>query len=244
VNADHFQSHTLSLVLAWIVFVPGLIGAALKGLNLVFNEIFNEENTGVSRWFTLWFVACFVVLSPLRYILLQLTIAMAFPFQSVRAFLSTFLLALYVPIVFGLMHALGVALPCYAVFRMAIEKHGRTNWRRIWNTAVVTPFVFLAATYVFASLLPIAAKSVHWLDADDVIRATNGPACLVYRYVSTWAQVYEMPSYAERVKQDDKAALRMHVATVYLSGRQEGKFLYFAYPDIYNSILRTGAPKP
>jgi len=86
-------------------------------------------------------------------------------------------------------------------------------------------------------LTPIAAISVHWLDADDVIRATNGPACFMYRYISQWFQPFTMPKYVDEVRNlDEKAILRIHVASVYLSSKQHGKFLYYSYPAIYNSL--------
>ena len=72
---DFFASHMVSLILSWVfcsfIFI-GLMG--------YLGETFFEKVEDIPRVVTIWLSLCLIVLSPLRYILLQLTIGTAYPF--------------------------------------------------------------------------------------------------------------------------------------------------------------------
>src|SRR5437764_9446822 len=98
VNSDPFASGWLSLILAWMAAVPIIAGALFGGLGMLFTRV----DKAIPRWFVFWMAVCVIVLSPLRYMVLQWIVASAYPVQSVRAMFSSFSLVFYVPIVFGL----------------------------------------------------------------------------------------------------------------------------------------------
>src|SRR5688572_25886688 len=103
-NPEPFASGIVSLVLAWLLAVPVLLGTLAGSAHMLFAR--TEDD--LPRWFMFWIMLCILVFSPFRYIVLQLLIASAFPVQSVSAFVSLFPLALYVPIVFGLLCGIGL----------------------------------------------------------------------------------------------------------------------------------------
>jgi hypothetical protein len=109
---DPFASTAFSLILAWILTVPILIGL----LCYLANVIFAGGSGAVERLFTIWFAFSILVFSPLRYILLQIVTATAYSVQSIGAFVSCFVLVLYIAIIYGLLYAVGVGLPFLALF--------------------------------------------------------------------------------------------------------------------------------
>src|SRR4051794_24802029 len=106
-NPEPFASSTISLVLAWLFAMPALLGIAGAAINM----LLAKADADIPRWFLVWVMLSIVVFSPFRYIILQLIIGSAYPVQSLRAFVSVFFLGLYVPVVFGLLYAVGVGLP-------------------------------------------------------------------------------------------------------------------------------------
>src|SRR5207247_695416 len=95
--------------------VPIIAGALFGGLGMLFARV----DKAIPRWFVFWMAVCIIVLSPLRYMVLQVIVASAYPVQSVRAMFSTIIsLAFYVPIVFGLLFIIGVGLPLYLTLRI------------------------------------------------------------------------------------------------------------------------------
>jgi hypothetical protein len=89
------------------------------------------------------------------------------------------------------------------------------------------------ATYVFFSLLPLAAKTVGWLKVDDVIKATNGPAAVVFKYLVAPYQVLTLPRFFEKTPQQDIDLLRSHVAVLYLRKDKISYFVSKQYPKLY-----------
>ena len=97
-----FDSSTLSLILAWLfcsVFFLYLIVSTFIFLFDVTKEL--------PLIVTLWIAVCIVFVSPFRYMLLQLVLSEAYAVQSLRAFLSSILLFLYMPVVFALLYGPG-----------------------------------------------------------------------------------------------------------------------------------------
>lgn len=69
-----------------------------------------------------------------------------------------------------------------------------------------------------------------------MIKATNGPAAVVFDYIAAPLSPLTMPKYFELTPQDATALRRCHVAALYLSSNQEARFVKKAYPLVYNEI--------
>lgn len=227
---DYFQSHTFSIILTWLFSIPLIITLIGLGIILLF-----EKSEGISRLFMVWLLICILLFSPLRYLSLQIFMAIAYPLQSFRAFFTTFILAIYIPIVFGIIYAIGFVLPTIGVMAIVGFKDNVSKIR-LWLSALAAPIIFLIASYLFYLVLPYAAYSTHWLNPKDVIRATNGPPEYFYRYVVEQMTPLKFPSYAHEMGLDNlspKERLRSHVAIVYLGQKQFTFFVYKSYPEEY-----------
>jgi hypothetical protein len=208
--SDPFASHTISLVLAWAFSIPVMLGV----LGFAF-EVFGKPKEGVPWVWSAWYVLCILVVSPLRYIMLQFVLAGAYGVQSGAAFVSGILCAFYVPIVFGLLWAVGMGLPLLASVGGALIL-SRKDKERVWPAAVLLPFFCAAGHALFFLLLPYAAWTIRWLPDDDVIRATNGPATLFYRFVVE----PDIPRFGPTLQAHGDSAkerLRWHVSHVYVA---------------------------
>ncbi len=226
---DYFQSHTFSIVLTWLFSIPLILVLIAAAIYFLFKKV-----EGISRFYLAWLVICVLLFSPLRYILLQIFVAIAYPLQSFRAFFTTFILVIYIPIVFGIIYAIGFALPALGV--MAIVGFKDTVSKiRLWLSSLAAPIVFLIASYLFYLVLPYAAYSTHWLYTKDVIRATNGPPEYFYRYVvEPMVLKIRFPMYVKEIGFDNlspKERLRSHVAMVYLGEKQFTFFVYKSFPE-------------
>jgi len=233
VNSDPFASGWLSLLLAWIAAVPIIFGALGGGFSMLFARV----DKAIPRWFVFWMALCIIVLSPLRYILLQLIVASAYPVQSVRAMFSTISLAFYVPIVFGLLFIIGVGLPLYLTLRIPFGNltSPKTTIGRLILGSLIAPLNALGGYFVFLWLLPYAAFTVHWLSPYDVMGATNGPAAVTYS-VLRYVMPLPVKDYYTEVSNTDREMLRNHVASFYLGWKEEAGYVRLSYPDLYNRL--------
>lgn len=175
---DYFQSHSVSLILAWLFSIPIILGLISGAIKILF-----EKTPGIPRFFTVWLVICVLLFSPIRYILLQLFIATAYPFQSLRALLATLILAFYIPIIFSIICSIGLGLPLLGTIAIAGLKDPPSKIR-LWLSGIAAPIIFLIAGWLYYLILPYAAYSTHWLNPRDVIRATNGPPEYFFKYVA------------------------------------------------------------
>jgi len=231
-STDYFQSHTISLILSWIFSIPIVI-AAIAGLV----SMLLEKEEGIPRLLLIWIGLCIIVLSPFRYMVLQLFMATAYPFQSFTAFFTLFLLGIYIPIVLSILYAIGLGLPFLGMLAIAGFKTTISK-TRLFFVAVACPFLFFFGNYLFYHALPYAAYSTHWLNAKDVIRVTNGPAKYVYKYVVEQGTVLEFPRFATNMGLENltsKERLRAHVAAVYLGKEEFYYYIYKAYPEYAES---------
>lgn len=232
---DYFQSHIISLILTWLFSIPLIIGLIAFIIEILF-----EKTEGIPRPFIVWLVICQVLFSPLRYILLQFFVTIAYPFQSLHALFTVIILGFYIPIVFGVLYAIGFGLPLFITIAIAGFKDVPSKIH-LWLSALATPIVFLIGSWLFYLVLPYAAYSTHWLNADDIIRATNGPSDYFYRYaVEPFARL-QFPHFAEDIgleKMNAKERLRAHIAGLYLG---EDEFVYYiskAYPAYFEEVVR------
>ena len=225
---DYFQSHTISLILTWVLSIPIIVGLIASAIGFLF-----EKSKGFPRSFTIWLLICLLLLSPLRYILLQLFIATAYPVQSFGALFSTVILAFYIPIVFSILYAIGLGLPILGAFAVAGFKDP-PSIIRLWFSAIATPIICIIAGWLYFLVLPYAAYSTHWLSPQDVIRSTNGPPEYFYKYVAEKWTPLQFPGYVYEMGLENlsvKERLRSHVASVYLGERAFSFFVYKSYPN-------------
>jgi hypothetical protein len=224
-TSDYFASSMISLVLTWIAAIPALLGI----LCYIFSVFQKHED--IPWFFSVWIGLCFLVLSPIRYMFFLLVAAVGYPFQSGFAFFSVFWLGLLVPLAFGILYAAGFSGPLFATFWLL----GKSvpSKKRYLISALAAPLFALIGSLLFSLFLPLASLSTHWLRAEDVIRATNGPAYYVFGYFGSSKYLVALPPYASRTPGTVRDLLRCHVAYVYLGERQHSQFLKMAYPEIY-----------
>lgn len=232
-NADAFASGTLSLVMSWICVVPLLISFTTATYSLL-----TEKAADLPKWFILWVFACLVFASPLRYIVLQLIVALSFPVQSWRALFSSLPMAAIGPLAFGAMAFIGVGLPLLVTHYAVQGRKGSTDKVGAGRLAigfVVAPLSAALSWPIYFIVLQFAAYSTHWLRAADVIGATNGPALTTYTYVLGKVLPLPINGDLESVTKTDRDMLRNHVASFYLGEREYARYVSKAYPDLYQS---------
>lgn len=227
--SDYFESNTISSVLAWLFSIPFLLVLVIAPFQLLFNKF-----EGIPRLFVIWVVLCMVVLGPFRYVLLQLSVAIAYPVQSLSAFLSTLLLAFYIPIVFGFLYAVGLGFPALGILAIAGTKEPLSKVR-LTAAAIAAPLLFLLGSYLYFLALPYAAYSTHWLSARDAIRATNGLPEYLYTYIVEPATPLQLPGLVKELGYENltaKERLRAHVATIYLGDKEFSVYVSKSYPNL------------
>lgn len=224
---DYFESSTLSVILSWALSIPALLGIVAY----IFSVF--EKHDGVPWIFSAWVGLCFLVFSPIRYILFLLVAAASYPHQSVFAFISVFWLGLLVPIAFCLLYAVGFGGPLLFVYWILGIKSQPTRLR-YFASALAAPVVAFIGTLLFSVALPFAAITTHALRAEDVIRATNGPAH--YVFLGQSRGMIALPPYFTRTPQTNRDYLRTHVALLYLSGKEHVRFLKIAHPGLYDEF--------
>jgi hypothetical protein len=94
------------------------------------------------------------------------------------------------------------------------------------------------SSIIFYSALPYAGWTVHWLKAKDVIRATNGPAAIVFRYFTSIGTPVILPAFYDQTPQQPIDKLRCHAAAVFLSNQRTGYFVMHQYPDLYQRLTK------
>lgn len=219
----------LSSILSWVFCIPIFIGI-LGWLLTTF-----QKHDGIPRAFSIWLGICVLIFSPIRYLLFLITVATCYMVQSFHAFFTMFILMFYVPIVFGLLFAIGVGLPMLSLTPI-LGKSEKLTFGRGLAASVVLPLVCLIGSFLFYLALPYAGWTVHWLSARDVIQATNGPAAIVHRYFASIGTPTILPRFFESTPQQPEDLLRCHVAAVYLSDGQMAYFVAHQYPELYKQM--------
>ncbi len=223
-----FESNTLSLILSWIFCLPIIIGIIAWILGLF------AKQEGVPWIFSAWLGVCLLIFSPARYLLFQVALVSSYMVQSFGAFISVCLLVFYIPIVFGILYFIGIGLPMLPA--MAILKHNeRLTFGRGLAASVVLPIACIVCSFLFYWALPIAGKTVGWLRVKDVMKATNGPPAVIYKYFTSPFTPTMLPGFFEDTPEKDIDLLRCHVAAVYVSDKKLGYFVKHQYPDIYEA---------
>ena len=238
-TTDLFSSPIISQILTWISSIGLIVAIILFPVSMLF-----EKQEGIPRIFTIWLLICILLFSPFRYILLQLFIAIAFPFQSISGFFSFFLLALYIPIIFGILYAIGLGIPLLATFLIAGKKEPLSKIR-LFLAGIAAPIVFLVFSAIYYNILPYAAYSTHWLGTKEVIRSTNGPSYYFYRYAVEQFTPLQFPGFTKDIGMENmstKERYRAHVAIVYCGNKQYWYYIYKAYPDYFEKLKHGAIP--
>ncbi len=233
-----FESSTFSLIISWIVCLPIILGIIAWFLGLF------AKQEGVPWIFSAWLGICLLVFSPARYLLFQVVLASSYMVQSFGAFVSVFILAIYVPIVFGILYFIGIGLPVLPIMAMLKNKKRMTFGRGL-AASIVLPIACIISSFLFYWALPFAGKTVGWLKVKDVIKATNGPPALIFKYFSSQLTPTRMPRFFYETPKEDIDFLRCHVASIYVSDKKLGYFLKHQYPEIYEkAVAESETAKP
>ena len=231
-NYSFFDSSMLSTILSWFFAMPTIAYFLLAWIPLL-----AEKNMDYpSRLYLTWLVICVFIFSPLRYIVFQVVIATSYSVQSFGAFFSTLWLSLYVPLVFGLLYFLTCIVPTLSLMLLSQKQDQRIGIFRGLAWILIFPFACMLSSLIFFTALPTTSKTLGQASAKDVIKATNGPAALVFKYLVKPFGAVPLPVFFELTPKTDKDMIRCHVASTYLSKSAFSYFLEKQYPDIYNSI--------
>lgn len=228
---DPFQSHTFSLVLAWMAAAPTIFSVPVRiwvGL---------ADAKGAQLAFSLWLVVCAIIFSPLRYMLFLIVLGTAYPFQSFTALLTVIPMMLFLPFVIIPLTLATLVLPLLVAMPILGQSSPPTAGR-IWAAAAALPITCMLGSAIFFFALPYAAKPVHWLRGDDVIRATNGPGCFVFKYITCIGSNPRVPWFYSLTPQTPKDLVRCHVAGIFLDSDDLQKFVAQQYPEIYSQALK------
>lgn len=227
---DFFESSTLSLILSWMFCIPIIIGIVA----FIF-QLFSKQE-GIPWIFSVWLGICLLLFSPARYLIFQVAVATSYMVQSFSAFISVFLLAIYIPIIFGILYFIGIGLPMLSIMPI-LRNQERMTFRRGLAASVVFPIVCIICSFIFYWALPLTGKSIGWLSVKDVIKATNGPPALIYKYCASPFTPIILPGFFEDTPQQDIDLLRCHIAAVYVSDKKLGYFVKHQYPEIYKKSV-------
>jgi heme/copper-type cytochrome/quinol oxidase subunit 4 len=236
---DPFASSGVSLFLSWLFCVPVFSGI----LGFILSPFSKQE--GIPRLFSVWVALCFLVLSPMRYLLFLLVVGTCYPWQSVTAFASVMAWGRFawLPLIFCLLFAICYQIPLLLTFLTLGAKTERTAKLRYAITAVLAPIFALVGSLVFSVVHPFAAFATHGLPAIDVIRATNGPAYYVFGWtVSPWQVA--LPRYVHWTPERTQDYLRVHVAYVYLNSEDQTAYVRAAYPEVYEALATADDGRP
>lgn len=231
-----FESHAISSALSWVGVAAILTSCALAPFASV------EDSYGLRshRILYFWLLLCLVVLSPLRYIIFQMCLAESFLVQSWGAFLTSLVALFYLPIVYGMLYVITLGIPALGT---AVIAGGEISKRwRVAVAALLAPALCLASWIPFGLLLPIAAWTVQWLDPVALVRATNGPNFYVFKYIAAPFSPIRVQFPSQELSErnlTDRDAVRLHVASVYMSSENLQWFIQEAYPGL-NSVSDDG----
>lgn len=208
---DEFASHTVSIVLSWIFTLPLFLGLLLGLSEAVFKK---PDTNDVPRFFGLWLFLCIVFLSPVRHLLFQLTVAESYPMQGFAQVLDFLILMIYMPFVFSALYMIGFIGPILGWVYLGVKEPA--SKLRLALVGLTTPLACLLTSFIFAQLLPLFGMSLWWVSPRRLIRATNGPAAVMYKYVVKTIDPLDLFLSEERRTKD----VRAHVAATYFTAKQ------------------------
>jgi hypothetical protein len=111
---------------------------------------------------------------------------------------------------------------------------------RVAFGVLLAPVAASLSVALFVWLLGFAHLTTAWLNAKDVIGATNGPALGIYSVGLKHLLPLPVAGFLTGVTASDRDMLRNHVATFYLGWREQAHYIRAAYPALYDSLSATG----
>jgi len=157
----------------------------------------------------------------------------AYMVQSFHAFFLAPIVMAYWPFLLVLLAIVGLGPPCLTL--MFFNGSDKYRLLKDFFACVLSLPLSVLGTFLFSTVLPLTALSLHWLRVDDVIRATNGPAALVFRHLIAPYQVLTLPRFYKDTPQKDVDLVRSHVAAVFLKPDNIPYFVSRQYPDLYEA---------
>ena len=200
---DIFDSNLFSLIISWIFSIPLFIAI----ISFIITIFLKNDNDSIIL--QIWIGLCIIALSPLRYCMFLIIASSSFPLQSLSAFIDFIILSLYIPIVYALLGGLSF-LPFLAIFKLF---ENPKTWKNI-IIAVTFPVVCLISSLIYYNLLPYAGKTIGWVSAKNIIRATNGPAAFYFKYAVAPFDIIQLPAFYDQTPMRDIDKLRCHIAMV------------------------------
>lgn len=230
---DFFESSTVSLILSWLSAAS--VFTALIG-TLLF--LFLQKHEGVPRTLSIWVGICMILFSPLRYIFFQVDLALSYTVQSFSAFFTGMLMSIWVVPVFAIIYLIVIGAPIAAA-SLLLANQARVTFTRGLVLCILVPVVCVISNSIFYLGLPYAGVAVGWMaNPKDLIKATNGSAAVLFKYVASPLTPLILPSFYSDTPQKDVDLLRCHVASTYLSDKTFGYFVKHQYPEIYEKEQR------
>jgi hypothetical protein len=227
---NYFESSNLSIILSWISCIPIIIGIIAFILGIFW------KHKGIPWLFSSWLGICLLVFSPARYLIFQVALASSYAVQSLGSFASTFILSIYVPFVYFILCLIGIGLPAISVF-VLFKSNKCESIGKIMLSSIIFPVVCIISSHLFYTALPVAGKTIGWLSVKDVIKATNGPPALIYKYFSSPYASTIIPNFYKNTPQKDIDQIRCHVLAIYISKKKWLYFIKYQYPEIYDKVV-------
>lgn len=250
---DPFASPIISQVLTWIVTLPLLMRFLLyfaKMCLVLFEKedyVYPEPTMG-RRIFLIWVLLCFLLLSPLRYIMLQSLLITAFPFQGFWNLLVSFVLGVYIPPLFLILSTIGCVIPLLLILLITLGARGligcptaQPSRLRLTVAAIAAPLLFLLFSTIYYKILPYAAYTTHWLKTYELISTTNGPSVYFFDFVVEPYTPLLVPEFARDLGWENMSAkerLRAHVAMLYCGEKQYWYYVSKTYPEYFQRLKR------
>lgn len=212
---DPLESNIISLILAWVIALPIFMAVTFGTLSQI-AELFTEREAGSPRWlpwFGIYYLFCLVIISPMRYIILQFLLIESYGVQSISAAINSLIMVTYFEFVLLALYIPSIGLPHLLMLTVSKNDSKATPIIAI----ILTPLAFAVGYALFFLLLPYACLTIHWLPDRDVIRSANGPATVFYKL----AVEPDIPRIGPKlqIQNADTAnkRLRSHILETYVS---------------------------
>lgn len=237
---DEFAGNSAALIVSWLCAVVTLV---------VICSAIAQLTVGQRGWklaLVVWTVVSLLLVAKLiNYVIWILLIAGSYPWQSFGAFGSVLLLALYVPIVSCLLILIGFATPIVTMTMLLDQEKMKPVWAFVIAIPVI-PIASLLGSFLFFLALPVATQTIGWLNPKDIIKASNGPAEIWWRYVvnpmNSPSDANLNPAIVDLTPGTHKDVMRLHIAHTYFNNANQAWFLQRQYPRVYSHLLNVTEP--
>lgn len=216
-----YESSTLSTILAWlffcyIIFQVGIIAAS-------FFTTFMQE-LGWGRAAIIFAVVCTIAFSPLRHMVFLTSWLASYPVQSFGALGQFAVISSYGVFVWLPLIILGFG-PAFWLLSKLADKHRVVS-------LIVLPIALLFGSWLYSLYLPVASKTFFFVGHERIIKATNGPAKLTFKYVASPFSAVSMPAFFSETEQSTVDAVRCHASSILMTKKQRYEFVKGHYPQI------------